>query len=164
MPAGLVFPLGCIACCQRDSVARLAGQTDSRVRWTDARPTPVLMVFCLGVMLAVLYAALGVALVPFPWFGEGLKVNPSLLAWTGSALLCVAAAVLASLQMRAAFYVLLAHTLVLAVSATLTLRGMNIPAGVPAVLAPLFPWAGAVALLPILLLLVLSRRSFHSHS
>ena len=159
---GVILPMGCIACCQRDSVAHHCAAADPCPRWTDPRPIPVLMVFCLGVLLTTACGSLAIGGVGFAWMGAWLTAPSSALAWTLTGSVCIAGTAMAACQMRGTVVLFMVLTVLLGVSFTLTLRAQPLPESLPAGLAFVFPWAVVGLLLPVLLLLLITRRSFAS--
>ena len=166
--AGVAFPLVLIAVFQRDGVGRLCERVDSRSRWTDTRSIPSLMVFVAGFTLAVIAAAMAVSGSAFPAFGNLALENHSIVAWGGIAVAGAAAGGLAALGLKSGWWVLSGIALMLTAAMGITCRYVSweeifhLPAGAPPSLVAAI--LGASTLLPLLLIVFITRRAHATES
>jgi hypothetical protein len=161
---GIALPLGLIALFQRPSVARLCAQVDRRPRWTDARTVPSLMVFFTGLILAAGAFTLSIAGAAVPLFGELRDDGGGAQAWAGLGLVISLAALFAAAGKRAGWWLLFLLSAALAVTLFLTFQRydwhllLHLPASAPS--STVTGVMSALALLPAILILLMTRRAF----
>jgi hypothetical protein len=161
---GIALPLGMIALFQRPSVAQLCALVDIKPRWTDRRSVPALMVFVAGLLLAAGAAAMAVAGVQFPLFGNPSAAPAAAQEWGGLAAAALIAAALTAWGKRAGWWLLLVFSLALTTAIFLTCRehDWKTLASLPGAGSGSISGAvlAAVTQLPVILILLMTRRAF----
>jgi hypothetical protein len=161
----VVVPLGLIGVCQREDTAEACAVTQRSRSWTDVRPVPVLMTFLTGLGGVVLAGAMLAARAAFPAFGEFMGGNDGVLAWAVVLVVSAVAVLLTGFQRKLGWWLLMGLFLVLVPAVFLTLRshdwegflGGAEGVGRGALRTAV---AGAGALLPVALILLMARKSF----
>lgn len=161
----VVVPLGLIGVCQREDTAEACAATQRGRSWTDARPVPVLMTFLTGLGGVVLAGAMLSARAAFPAFGEFLGGDDGSAAWAAVLVVSAVAVLLTGFQRELGWWLQMGLFLVLAPAVFLTLRehgweglfGGETVAGQGALRTAV---AGAGALFPVFLILLMARKAF----
>lgn len=162
---GIIFPLLAVAYCDRQRVLETCAAADPKPRWTDPLPVPVLMLFCTALIMAAICAAAAAGPLPFP-LGETAGPAP---LWWGAAALWLVSAVLCMRRARAAWLLALTGFLGLAAVGVLAFRTLPLQAvlsgagsdpAAPVALQPQDFAAWATLLLPLLVILLMTRRAF----
>jgi hypothetical protein len=161
----VVVPLGLIGVCQREDTAEACAATQRSRSWTDARPVPVLMTFLTALGGVVLAGAMLSARAAFPAFGEFLGGGDAVAAWGAVLVVSAVAVLLTGFQRKLGWWLQMGLFLVLAPAVFLTLRvhGWDgLPGGGAAVGqgALRTAVAGAGALFPVFLILLMARKAF----
>jgi hypothetical protein len=161
----VVVPLGLIGVCQREDTAEACAATQRSRSWTDARPVPVLMTFLTALGGVVLAGAMLTARAAFPAFGEFLGGDDGIAAWGAVLVVSAVAVLLTGFQRKLGWWLQMGLFLVLAPAVFLTLRvhGWDgLPGGGAAVGqgALRTAVAGAGALFPVFLILLMARKAF----
>jgi hypothetical protein len=164
---GVGLPLLLIAVFQRPGVARLCALADPRVRWTDDRSIPALMVFVAGLTLAAAAVAMSAAGAAFPAFGNLTSGDGSAGAWAGVATAAIAAGVLSAAGQKAGWWLLTGVTCALTAALLLTCQQhgweeiFHTPPSNPASMTGAV--LAAATMLPLGLIVFLTRRT-HGHA
>jgi hypothetical protein len=161
----VVVPLGLIGVCQREDTAEACAATQRSRSWTDARPVPVLMTFLTALGGVVLAGAMLSARAAFPAFGEFLGGDDGIAAWGAVLVVSAVAVLLTGFQRKFGWWLQMGLFLVLAPAVFLTLRvhgwegwfGGGAGAGQGALRTAV---AGAGALFPVFLILLMARKAF----
>jgi hypothetical protein len=161
----VVVPLGLIGVCQREDTAEACAATQRSRSWTDARPVPVLMTLLTGLGGVVLAGAMLSARAAFPAFGEFLGGGDAVAAWGAVLVVCAVAVLLTGFQRKFGWWLQMGLFLVLAPAVFLTFRvhgweglfGGGAGAGKGALRTAV---AGAGALFPVFLILLMARKAF----
>ncbi len=166
--AGLAIPLAFIGIAQRDSATRACAATQLLPCWTDARPVPVLMAFLAGIAVATITLSLGFAGFNFPAFGAFTNHAISLPAWAGTGIVFLFASLLAAAQRKSGWWLLLLASLALGTAFFLTFQqsqAAGFTEGAAARTGGSLNAAllAAGTLLPVVLILLMSRKSFDFH-
>lgn len=161
----VVVPLGLIGVCQREDTAEACAATQRSRSWTDARPVPVLMTFLTALGGVVLAGAMLSARAAFPAFGAFLGGDDGIAAWGAVLVVSAVAVLLTGFQRKFGWWLQMGLFLVLAPAVFLTLRvhgwegwfGGGAGAGQGALRTAV---AGAGALFPVFLILLMARKAF----
>lgn len=162
---GIIFPLLAVAYCDRQRVLETCAAADPKPRWTDPLPVPVLMLFCTALTMGAVCAAAAAGPLPFPL---GDRAGPAPLWWAAAAVWLISA-VLCMRRARAAWLLAFTGFLGLAAMAVLAFRTIPLQAVLsgagsdPAASAALQPQdfaAWVTLLLPLLVILFMTRRAF----
>lgn len=168
--AGLGVPLALIAYYQRDKVAAACADADPHGRPVPPSAVPARMVIVSALALAVLCAAMLRHRPAFPLYGEVRTDADAAAGWVACAAFFGFTALLAAARSAAGWWFLLIGTLALAADAVITFRAkpfpefltsLGRPAGdaLPTLPGPPEIWI-ALPFLPLLLILLMSRRAF----
>lgn len=166
--AGIAIPLAFIGIAQRDSATRACDAAQPCPSWTDSKPVPVLMTFLTGLTVAALTLSLGFAGFNFPAFGSFTNHSISLPAWAGSGVVFLFASILAAAQRKTGWWLLLLASLALATALFMSFHQSSAAGFTEA--AEASPGGSlnaallaAGTLLPVVLILLMSRKSFDLH-
>ena len=167
--AGLAAPLALIAYYQRDGVASVCAAMDPRGRAVPPSAVPARMVIVAALLLGVLSAAMLRHQPAFPWFGEIRAGENASVAWVSCSAFFAFTALLAAARSAVGWWLLLAGTLALGADAVITFRTLPFadflsklgrPADpLPPLPGPAEAWI-VLPFLPLLLILLMSRRAF----
>lgn len=163
--AGLAIPLAFIGIAQRDSATKACTSTSTLPSWTDARPIPVLMSFLVGLAVATITISLGFAGFNFPAFGFFTNHSISLPAWAGTGVVFLFASLLAAAQRKSGWWILLLASLTLGTALFLSFHqsqaaGFTETAEARTGGSLNAALLAAGSLLPVVLILLMSRKSF----
>lgn len=166
--AGIAIPLAFIGIAQRDSATRACDAAQPCPSWTDTKPVPVLMAFLAGIAVTTITLSLGFAGFNFPAFGSFTHHATSLPAWAGTGVFLLFASLLAAAQRKSGWWLLLLASLTLGTALFLTFQQSN-AAGFTEAAEPRTGGSlnaaliAAGTMLPVVLILLMSRKSFDFH-